>query len=96
MNDVTEGNEVFMVSLGSLPSEVVAGSPRSVRITIRDNDIAGIELTPSSLKVTEGTAETYAVRLLSEPAEPVTINMSNRAGLYRCPRARCTLRCPAG
>ena len=79
-DDVTEDDEVFTVSLGRLPSEVVAGSPHSVEITILENDPSGIELVPSLLNVTEGSAETYSVRLLSEPVEPVTINIVESGG----------------
>ena len=74
-DDITEGNEVFTVSLGRLPSELVAGSPRSVEITIQANDNTGIVVVPSSLNVTEGSAETYSVRLTSEPSADVTVQI---------------------
>ncbi len=37
-DDADEDDETFMVALGTLPPEVTAGSPSSVRVTIRDDD----------------------------------------------------------
>ena len=56
------------------------GVTQAVRVTVIDNDASGIELVPSSLSVTEGTAETYSVRLLSEPAWPVTVTIVESGG----------------
>ena len=39
--DADTDDETFTVALGALPSDVVAGSPSSVRITIRDDDRGG-------------------------------------------------------
>ncbi len=36
--DADEDNETFTVALGTLPSDVIAGSPSSVQVTIRDDD----------------------------------------------------------
>ena len=52
----------------------------TVTVTVIDNDNAGIELVPSFLNVMEESAEVYSVRLLSEPAEPVTINIVESGG----------------
>ena len=57
-----------------------SGAAQTVRVTVIDNDASGIELIPSSLSVTEGTAETYSVWLLSEPAEAVTITIVESGG----------------
>ena len=39
-DDDIEGDETFTVSLGDLPSSMTAGSPKSVTVTIRDDDPA--------------------------------------------------------
>ena len=62
-------------------SDGFGGATKTVTVTVIDNDVAGIELIPSSLNATEGTAETYAIRLLSEPAGPVTINIVESGGI---------------
>ncbi|MXX92443.1 MAG: hypothetical protein F4Y63_03200, partial [Chloroflexi bacterium] len=57
-----------------------------VSVRIFDDDgvsvpvVAGIELVPSSLNVTEGSLETYSVGLLSEPTWPVTVTIVESGG----------------
>ena len=46
-------DETFTVSLGTLPSGMTAGSPSSVQVTIRDDDIA-VSLSPTEVRVDEG------------------------------------------
>ena len=75
-NTVNESESIRLTASGGSYS----GATQAVRVTVIDNDIAGIELVPSSLSVTEGSAETYSVRLLSEPSEPVTINIVESGG----------------
>ncbi|MXZ58492.1 MAG: hypothetical protein F4Z16_08425, partial [Rhodothermaceae bacterium] len=57
-----------------------SGATRTVRVTVMDNDASGIELVPSSLSVTEGSLETYSVRLLSAPSEAVTVTIVESGG----------------
>ena len=76
-NTVNESESITLTASGG----GYGGATQAVTVTVIDNDVAGIELVPSSLSVTEGTAETYAVRLLSGPAEPVTINIVESGGI---------------
>lgn len=49
----------------------------SVNVQIADNDAPGVEVTPTTIAVTEGGAsDTYDVRLQSPPANPVTITLA--------------------
>ena len=75
-NTVDESESIRLTASGGGYGEAT----RAVTVTVIDNDLAGIELIPSSLSVAEGTAETYSVRLLSKPAEPVTINIVESGG----------------
>ena len=76
-NAVDESESITLTA----SSDGFGGATKTVTVTVIDNDVAGIELIPSSLNATEGTAETYAIRLLSEPAGPVTINIVESGGI---------------
>ena len=76
-NAVDESDSITLTASGGGSD----GLTQTVTVTVIDNDIPGIELVPSSLNVTEGTAETYAVRLLSEPSEPVTLHIVESGGI---------------
>jgi hypothetical protein len=45
-------------------------------VDIIDNDVAGVNLTPASLTITEGETRTYTVTLSSRPTAPVTVTFS--------------------
>ena len=51
-----------------------------VEVTIRENDIPGVTVTPTELSVTEGSRETYTVVLDTEPAGPVTVAVGGVTG----------------
>ncbi|RMD83467.1 MAG: sodium:calcium exchanger, partial [Chloroflexi bacterium] len=48
----------------------------NVDVTVIDNDLAGIVLSPSNLTLSEGDSDTYTVRLNSQPIAPVTIQIT--------------------
>ncbi len=52
----------------------------TVTITVRDNDEAGVQVTPTNLTVKEGETESYEVVLLSEPSGEVTIEQTVQPG----------------
>ena len=76
-NTVNESESITLMANGGRYN----GVAQAVTVTVIDNDVTGIELVPSSLSVTEGSAETYSVRLLSEPAGAVTINIVESGGV---------------
>ena len=49
-------------------------------VTVTDNDTAGIVLTPTSLRVTEGGSATYTVELVTEPSGEVTVTVGGATG----------------
>ena len=49
-------------------------------VTVTDNDTAGIVLTPTTLRVTEGGSATYTVELATEPSGQVTVTVGGASG----------------
>ena len=87
-NDIDTANKRVTVSGTAanvkLPAPGVAGNPPNVRLTIEDDDMRGIALTPETLVLVEGppgvpSDSDYTVALTSEPTGPVTVTVS-RAG----------------
>ena len=89
--DADTDDETFTVALGStLPSQVVAGSPSSVEVTIADDDDGGPTTTPatppsvrlsaSPNPVDEGSSVTVTARLSETLTADVTIPLTLTAG----------------
>jgi len=78
-DDVAEGDETFMVAFGALPDEVVAEDPAEVEVTITDDDVTGIDVSPS-VSVTEGGAGAFSFSLTSKPLEAVTVTLTGHSG----------------
>ena len=53
---------------------------KTVTVTITENDTVGLTIDPASLTVTEGGANTYTVRLDSEPTADVTVAITGHGG----------------
>ena len=49
----------------------------SVRVTAKENDMAGVTATPTSLTVAAGSSGTYGVRLTSEPLGAITVTVNS-------------------
>ena len=87
-DDADTDDETFTVALGSLPSSVRAGSPSSVRVTIRDDDDGGggtspaptVSLSAAPNPVDEGLPVTVTARLSSALSSAVTIPLTVTAG----------------
>ncbi len=80
-------NETFTLNHTATSSDPdYDGTTANLLVTILDNDVAGIELIPTSLEVTEEDTETYTVQLMSEPAEPVTITIIEAGGITSSPQ----------
>jgi Ca2+-binding RTX toxin-like protein len=78
-DSLVEGNETFNVALSSATGGGTLGSPSSAVVTIVDDDVAGITVTPTSgLLTTEaGGKATFTVKLNSQPTATVTIGLSS-------------------
>ena len=76
---VTEPDETFTVELGVLPFGLVKGDRQLVKLTITDDDEAGIEALPS-VSVAEGEETSFGISLTSEPLDEVEVTMSWPAG----------------
>jgi len=70
-----EGDERFTVELGPLPPSVNEGVPSSVQITIRSDDVAGIDA-ETSVVISEGESRNVRVSLTAQPDGPVSVRVS--------------------
>lgn len=52
-------------------------TPGSVSVTVNDNDTQGIEVSATSVSVTEQSSTTISVKLAAEPTSDVTVNISS-------------------
>ena len=50
---------------------------RDVRVSVRDDDSAGVRITPTNLSITEGASRTYSVVLTSKPSDAVVLAVSS-------------------
>ncbi len=70
-----EGDERFTLELGPLPPSVNEGVPSSVQITIRSDDVAGIDA-ETSVVISEGESRNVRVSLTAQPDGPVSVRVS--------------------
>ena len=85
VDDADNDDETFTVSLGGLPTEVTAGSPSSVEVTIRDDDsppppTPTVSLSASPNPVDEGQSVTVTARLSETLSNSVTIPLALASG----------------
>ena len=60
--------------------EFSVGSPSSITLTIRDDDVPAVSIAPVTSPVTEGTAATFTLTASPAPYDDRTVNLSwNRA-----------------
>ena len=85
-DDADTDDETFTVSLGTLPTEVTAGTPSSVEVTIRDGDEPPpppkptVSLAVSPNPVDEGQSVTVTARLSTTLSNSVTIPLELTSG----------------
>ena len=72
-DDLDEGGESLTVS-GTTTAPGL--SVTAATVTIRDNDTAGVTVSPTSLSVAEGESSSYTVALTSKPSGAVTVTPS--------------------
>ena len=75
--DEADGSVTVTVGPGTT-YDTDASSPLAVTVT--DDDVRGVTVSPASLEVTEGGSATYTVALASQPTGPVTVRVSGHAG----------------
>ena len=65
------------ISAGSAPEYValLASSIGSVQVTVRDDDIPDVVITPAQMTMAEGSTSTYTVALTLRPSSRVTISL---------------------
>jgi len=54
--------------------------PYEISVTVKDDDTAGLIVTPTELDVNEGGRNTYTVQLKTEPTETVTVSITSDNG----------------
>ena len=78
---VDDDGESVELTFGRLPDGVSEGATTQAAVRITDNDGRGIDLSPTSLSVTEGgSAKTYAVALATQPTATVTVTITGHLG----------------
>ena len=75
---VDEADGSVTVTVGPGAYDTDASSPLAVTVT--DDDVRGVTVSPASLEVAEGGSATYTVALASQPTGPVTVRVSGHAG----------------
>ncbi len=78
VTDTDADEETFIVALGALPPNVVAGSPNSVQITIEEKPAVRLSASPNP--VDEGNAVTLTATLSKELKNDITIPLTLTAG----------------
>ena len=69
-DDIDEEDEILMIDIAE--GDLI--SAQIIEVTIRDDDTRGVEISPTSLNLTEGESGTYTVVLTSQPnAGSVTV-----------------------
>ena len=80
-DQVDENSESVKLGFGTMPDpQVSAGSPDEVTLTITDDDMADIVISPASLTVGENAAASYTVKLATEPTVNVSVTITGHSG----------------
>ena len=78
---VDDDGESVELTFGRLPDGVSDGATTQAVVRITDNDGRGIDLSSTSLSVTEeGSATTYTVALATQPTASVTVTITGHSG----------------
>ena len=77
VDDDVDEDDGETVRIVATTASSFALSPAALEVTIEDDDARGVQVSPTSLNVTEGRPGVrYTVRLESQPTEPVTVSTS--------------------
>ena len=72
-DDIADNGEKVKLEFDSLPDRVSEGTTKTSTITITDDDVAGVNISPATLTIVEGKTGTYTVTLATEPVGDVTV-----------------------
>ncbi len=78
VQDTDTDDETLTLTLGTLPSGIVAGEVTSLTITITDTT-PSVRFSATSIRLNEGTTTTYTARLSAQPSATVTLALASRA-----------------
>ena len=70
---VAESDETITITAGATDYS----DSEAVTVTIADDDVPGVTVTPTSLEITEGDSSSYQVRLDTQPSADVTITVTS-------------------
>ena len=70
---IDDDGERVRLALGAPPRLVTNGTTAAATVSITDNDMRGVTVTPTSLRIDEGETGEYTVVLTSEPTGDVTV-----------------------
>ena len=76
-DSVDDDGESVLLGFGTLPTLVSAGTPATTTVSITDNDVAGVTVSPTTVTVAEGGTATYGVRLNTEPTGAVSVTIND-------------------
>ena len=79
-DDEDDDSESVELVFGRLPVGVSEGATTRAVVQITDNDGRGIDLSRTSLAVSEGASATYTVALASRPTTTVTVTITGHLG----------------
>ena len=80
-DSIDDDGESVELTFGGLPVGVSEGATTLAAVRITDNDGRGIDLSSTSLSITEGgTARTYTVALATQPTATVTVTITGHSG----------------
>ncbi len=79
-DDIDDDNESVELSFGTRPGGVNLDNPARATVTITDDDARGVEVSPTTLRIDEGSSGTYTVVLKSQPTENVMVTVGGASG----------------
>jgi hypothetical protein len=76
-DSVDDDGESIRLGFGTLPAKVTEGSPDETTVSITDNDVAGVTVSPTTVTVAEGETATYQVKLNTLPTGTVIVTIND-------------------
>ena len=78
VSDIDTANDTVTVTVSAASTDTeYSGLSETLTVTVDDSAPAGIELSPTSLAVDEGSTATFTVKLETEPAGDVTVTVTS-------------------
>ena len=71
-------NEMLTITHTVSGGDYGAVTVSNVAVSLGDNDVAGVAITPSNLTIRENATDTFNVKLNTEPGNDVTVTISSR------------------